>query len=610
MRTFLDVLRDNAVHADRSVTFVRTNGSERTVSYAELWDEARRRAGALFNLGLQKGDRIALILPEPDEFVLTFIGALVAGIVAVPMYPPQTLAKLEAYGDTVRHVLAASGARALVTSEPLRPLIEQNLLAGLAGTDGDATPNATGARLVLEREVRGEGTTPGDLPPISLDDLAFLQFTSGSTSRPKGVMVTHRNLSVNSHAIMFDGLRSTPADKGVSWLPLYHDMGLIGFVVAPLYALVQVMFLPTMAFIRRPSLWLEAIHRFRGTITFAPNFAFALAAKAVTETQSAAWDLSSMRALGCGAEPIQADVLRSFLARFKKHGLKPESILPSYGMAEATLAITFSDVEGPLVTDQVDIDSMRRGLARRPESPDASHMELVSCGKPFPGHELAIMSSTGYPLGEREVGEIWLRGPSVTAGYFNDPEATRAAFGDGWLKTGDLGYMAGGELYICGRAKDLIILNGKNYYPQDIERVVSKVEGVREGQCVAFSRLDPTGAEIAVVVAESAKKSAQAAAAIGQAIVQAVRSEMGVKLDEVHLIRRGTLPKTSSGKVRRKETKRRLEEGELELVTEADAESAGPSTPLSAARQEIESPPPFRSTRTQGATDGIHESRG
>lgn len=608
MRTFLDVLRDNAVHADRSVTFVRTNGSERTVSYAELWDEARRRAGALFHLGLHKGDRIALILPEPDEFVLTFIGALAAGIVAVPMYPPQTLAKLEAYGDTVRHVLAASGARALVTSDALRPLIEQNLLAALADGQNEDAP---GAKLVLERDLRGEGSLLGDLPPISLEDLAFLQFTSGSTSRPKGVMVTHRNLSVNSHAIMFDGLRSTPADKGVSWLPLYHDMGLIGFVIAPLYALVQVMFLPTMAFIRRPSLWLEAIHRFRGTITFAPNFAFALAARAVTETQSANWDLSSMRALGCGAEPIQADVLRGFLARFKKHGLKPESILPSYGMAEATLAITFSDVEGPLVTDQVDIDSMRRGLAKRSEN--HTNMELVSCGRPFPGHELAIMSSTGYPLGEREVGEIWLRGPSVTAGYFGDPEATNEAFGDGWLKTGDLGYLAGGELFICGRAKDLIILNGKNYYPQDIERAVSKVDGVREGQCVAFSRLDPTGAEIAVVVAESAKKSVEAAATIGQAIIQAVRSEMGVQLGEVHLIRRGTLPKTSSGKVRRKETKRRLEVGELELVTEADVESAGPSTPLSAGRQEIEAPAPpaFRSTRsTQGATDGIHESRG
>ncbi len=176
-------------------------------------------------------------------------------------------------------------------------------------------------------------------------------------------MVTHRNLSVNSHAIMFDGLKSTPDDRGVSWLPLYHDMGLIGFVIAPLYALVQVMFLPTMAFIRRPSLWLDAIHRFRGTITFAPNFAFAFATRAVTDAQAKGWDLSCMRALGCGAEPIQADVLRAFLARFAEKGLRPESVLPSYGMAEATLAITFADVDAPLATDRVDLAAMRAGHA-------------------------------------------------------------------------------------------------------------------------------------------------------------------------------------------------------------------------------------------------------
>src|SRR5262249_27168110 len=210
----------------------------------------------------------------------------------------------------------------LITSETLQPLLSEHLV----GDD-------SGARIVLERDIReAEGFEGQAPPPVSLDDLAFLQFTSGSTSSPKGVMVTHRNLSVNSHAIMFDGLRSTPADRGVSWLPLYHDMGLIGFVIAPLYALVQVMFLPTMAFVRRPSLWLDAIHRFRGTITFAPNFAFALATRAVTDTQAAAWDLSCLRALGCGAEPIQADVLRSFLDRFAARGLRPESILPSYGM--------------------------------------------------------------------------------------------------------------------------------------------------------------------------------------------------------------------------------------------------------------------------------------
>jgi fatty-acyl-CoA synthase len=571
MRTFIDVLRDNAEHVDRAVTFVRASGEERRVSYPDLWLEARRRAHALAALGVRRGDRVALILPEPDEFVLTFIAALAAGLVAVPMYPPQTLAKLEAYGDTVRHVLRASGARLLVTNDALRPMIDEHL------------GSRSGARVVVERDVRDAPGFEGEAPePVSLDDVAFLQFTSGSTSRPKGVMVTHRNLSVNSHAIMFDGLKSTPDDRGVSWLPLYHDMGLIGFVVAPLYALVQVMFLPTMAFIRRPSLWLDAIHRFRGTITFAPNFAFALAARAVTDAQSAAWDLSSMRALGCGAEPIQADVLRVFLERFAPRGLRPESILPSYGMAEATLAITFSDVTAPLRTDRVDVDAMRKGAAKAASG--GASLELVSCGKPFPDHEVAIVSPDARRLGERQVGEIWLRGPSVTKGYFGDPDATEESFGGvlagdrredrTWLRTGDLGYMAEGELYVCGRAKDLIILNGKNYYPQDIEQVVSKVDGVRESQCVAFSRLTRSGAEEAVIVAES-RRNASHNEAIQSAIVLAVRGEMGVTIAEVVLIKRGTLPKTSSGKVRRREAKRRLEAGELELLTREPAADDG-----------------------------------
>lgn len=571
MRTFIDVLRENAVQVDRAVTFVRSNGTERVVSYPDLWLEARRRAHALAALGLKKGDRVALVLPEPDEFVLTFVAALAAGVVAVPIYPPQTMAKLEAYGDTVRHVLAASGATVLVTNDALRPMIEEHL----AGT--------TGARVVPERDVREAPGFDGQAPePVSLSDLAFLQFTSGSTSRPKGVMVTHENLSVNSHAIMFDGLKSTPEDRGVSWLPLYHDMGLIGFVIAPLYALVQVMFLPTMSFIRRPSQWLDAIHKFRGTITFAPNFAYALATRAVTDAQASNWDLSCMRALGCGAEPIQADVLRNFMDRFAVNGLRAESILPSYGMAEATLAITFHDVTAPLLTQSFDIEGMRNGKAKGVNGGGA--MELVSCGKPFPGHEIAIVGSAGESLGDRGVGEIWLRGPSVTAGYFGNAEATAETYvsesprgwtepsGDAasrgnWLRTGDLGFFADGNLYLCGRSKDLIILNGKNYYPQDIERVVSKVDAIRDGQCVAFSRLDSSGAEVAVVVAESRKRPS-ASPEIIAAIIQLVRAELGVSLAEVHLIKRGTLPKTSSGKVRRREAKRRLEIGELELLTD------------------------------------------
>lgn len=563
MRTVIEVLRDNAVHTDRSVTFVRSTGEERSVSYPDLWLEARRRAHALRQQGLARGDRVALILPDPDEFVLTFLGALTAGLIAVPMYPPQTLAKLEAYGDTVRHVLDASGARVLVTTESLRGMIQEHLLSE------DGKHEATS--IVLERDLHDAPGFDADAEwSVGLDEIAFLQFTSGSTSRPKGVMVTFRNLAVNSHAIMFDGLRSTPDDRGVSWLPLYHDMGLIGFVVAPLYALVQVMFLPTTAFIRRPSLWLEAIHRFRGTITFAPNFAYALAARAVTDSQAASWDLSCMRALGCGAEPIQAEVLRTFLKRFAKQGLRPESILPSYGMAEATLAITFAHIDAPLTTDRVDVEAMRAGRAK--PAGDGEGLELVSCGRPFPGHEVAIVEQDGGRLGDRQVGEIWLRGPSVTAGYFRDPESTEEAFGGGWLRTGDLGYFADGELYICGRAKDLIILGGKNYYPQDIERAVSKVQGIRDGQCVAFSRLDATGGERAVVVAECRKATPE----LVQEVTRVVRAEIGVLLSDVVLIKRGTLAKTSSGKVRRREMKRRLEAGELDLATPAfDEEGSG-----------------------------------
>ncbi len=601
MRTFIDVLRDNAVHSDRSVTFVRAGGEERVVRYPDLWLEARRRAHAMAAIGLQRGDRVALVLPEPDEFILTFIAALAGGFVAVPIYPPQTLAKMEAYGDTVRHVLAASGASVLITNDALRPMIEQHLVRG-----------ANSTRVISERDVREADGFDGHSPePVALDDLAFLQFTSGSTSSPKGVMVTHRNLSVNSHAIMFDGLKSTPADRGVSWLPLYHDMGLIGFVIAPLYALVQVMFLPTSAFIRRPSLWLEAIHRFRGTITFAPNFAFALATRAVTETQAKSWDLSCMRALGCGAEPIQPDVLRAFMSRFAAQGLKPESILPSYGMAEATLAITFADVTAPIRTDTIDLAAMRAGVAK--PATEGATMELVSCGRPFPGHELAVMGPGGRRLGERQVGEVWLRGPSVTAGYYRDAVATEEAFGEGWLKTGDLAYQAEGELFICGRAKDLIILNGKNYYPQDIERIVSKVDGIRDGQCVAFSRFDDAGAEIAVVVAESRKQTAGLAAAV----IAAVRAELGLTITEAHFIKRGSLAKTSSGKVRRRECKRRLEDLELELVSSDDESSVDEADDNRSTMRpgETSSPPPkamplaahsvLRKEVTQGAVDGI-----
>ncbi len=554
MRTFVEVIRDNSVYTGHAHTFVRMDGSERVVSYPELWRWACQRASRFHELGLRKGDRVALILPEPDTFVLAFIGALTGGLVPVPMYPPMTLAKMEAYGETVRHILQASGAKALVTVPGLEPMLRQNLIAAAGRED---------VRVILDAELEGE-LPERAAPPceVGLDDLAFLQFTSGSTRKPKGVMVTHSNLSANAHAIMFDGLAATPRDKGVSWLPLYHDMGLIGFVIAPVYAQVQVMFLPTLNFIRRPALWLEAIHRFRGTITFAPNFAFALATRAVSEEQAKDWDLSCLKALGCGAEPIQADTMRRFVERFAKHGLRAQAVLPCYGLAESTLAVSFAPLTEPMHSERLDKRAMEQGRAAPANGGES--LELVCCGRSFPGHAIAVRGEDGRALPDRVVGEVWLSGPSVTQGYFGHPEATAECWQDGWLRTGDLGYLVDGRLYVCGRAKDLIIVHGKNYYPQDVERVVSGVHGVRPDQCVAFARAGGDGEEC-VVVAESL--GGMDLHEVQSAVKQRVRAELGLAVAEVVLIKKSTLPKTSSGKVRRRETKARLEDGMLELMT-------------------------------------------
>lgn len=553
MRTFVEVIRDNSVYSDHAHCFVRMDGEERSISFPELWRWACQRANRLHELGLRKGDRVAIILPEPDDFVLAFIGAVTGGLVPVPMYPPLTLAKMEAYGKTVRHILAESGAKALITAPAMVGLLEEHLR------------ESQDVRIILDSELQGELDGVQEPPcKVELDDLAFLQFTSGSTRQPKGVMVSHRNLAANAHAIMFDGLAATSQDKGVSWLPMFHDMGLIGFVIAPVFAQVQVKFLPTMNFIRRPAVWLDAIHRFRGTITFAPNFAYALATRAVRESDAKNWDLSCLKALGCGAEPIQEEILHAFCERFSAQRLNPNALLPCYGLAEATLAVTFSSLREPMRSDRVDSASIQQGYAKLANGKAA--MTLVSCGKVFPGHRISIRDEKGESLEERRVGEVWVSGPSITHGYYRNAEATAECFQEGWLRTGDIGYLAEEQLYICGRAKDLIILNGKNFYPQDIERVVSEIRGIRQDQCVAFSRLDTAGKEECVVVAEARKGSRTTVQELHSSVRQRVRSALGVTVANVVLIKRGSLPKTSSGKVRRRETKMRLERQQLDLL--------------------------------------------
>jgi fatty-acyl-CoA synthase len=549
--TVVDALRALGDRTERGFVFVRPDGTERFCSFQEIGREAERRAAVLHAKGLVKGDRLAIAVPDPDEFVLSFLGAMMGGIVPVPISPQLSFKNVETYHDTVAHIANASGAALLLTTAATRQYVEP------------AAPRAPKLRgLVTVDELTGEGKVDVAIEPT---DLAFLQFTSGSTSRPKGVMVTHRNLAWNSESFMIHGLaKDSSFDKGVTWLPLFHDMGLIGFAIGTLFTDIPVVFLPTASFVRNPRVWLDKIDKHRGTITYGPNFAYALVAKRLKEKDVADLDLSCLRRAGCGAEPIQAKTLRDFAAKLAPAKFDPKAFLPSYGMAEATLAITFVPHSTGIRTDVIDKKSLETGNvapAKDIES-DGAH-ELVNCGAPFPEHEIAIVDDAGNRLGDRNVGQILTRGPSVTSGYYGEPELSAEAFKDGWLYTGDLGYTVNGELFICGRSKDMIIVRGRNFYPNDLEWVVSELPTVRRGNVVAFGvDVDgPEGRSEQVVIA--AEAFAADADALAQTIAQAILSSFSLSTHDVVIVPQGSLPRTSSGKPQRRKTRQMYLDGTL-----------------------------------------------
>jgi acyl-CoA synthetase (AMP-forming)/AMP-acid ligase II len=535
---------------ERGFTFVSAKGpgEDLFVSFHDLRLLAQRRAAHYLSLGLQRGDRVALVVPEGEHFIPAFLGALWVGLVPVPLYPPLSLGKLDAFMDALVTILNAAGPRALVTTARV----------------GKVLWSAVGRIPTLEKVITAEeleAEPAGALPPaaeLKDDDIAFLQFTSGSTSLPKGVIVTHGSLAANCKAIVVDGLRVDPArDKGVSWLPLYHDMGLIGLVLAPVIHGISTVYIPTLSFIKNATLWLETIHKHQGTMSFAPNFAYALVTKRARAEQIARWDLSRMRVFGCGSEPINPGTMRAFVEKFAPSGLKPTALLPCYGMAEATLAISFVGMEEPLRTDRIDGERYHQDRKAAPSPTGA--LEVVNCGRTFPGHELSIQDDDGRLLPDRSVGEICFRGPSVAAGYWQNPEATREGFRGGWLHTGDLGYLVDGELYISGRIKDILIVNGRNYYPQRIEWLIDEVPGVRKGSAVVFTRPGAASEEI-VVAAETRSEDP---AALHAAIVSRVSEEFQLSVSDVALVPPGALPKTSSGKLQRRKTRDQYLRGSL-----------------------------------------------
>src|SRR5690242_1662827 len=368
---------------DRGFTFVgaRGPGEDLFVSFHALRLAAQRRAAHYLASGLKPGDRVALIVPEGEHFIPSFLGALWAGLIPVPLYPPVSLGKLDAFMDALVNTLNVARPRALVSTDRVAKVLW----------------SAIGRIPSIEKVLTAEELSrqpAGVLPPaadVKDSDVAFLQFTSGSTALPKGVMVTHGSLAANCGAIIREGLQSDLErgdDVAVSWLPLYHDMGLIGFVIAPICYRIRTVLIPTLSFIKNATLWMETIHKHKGTLSFAPNFAYALVTKRAKPDQIARWDLSRMRVFGCGAEPINAATLRAFVEAMAPAGLRPEAMLPCYGMAEATLAISFVPLTEPVRTDRIDPDRYHGHHEALPVANGGPALEVVSCGRTFRGHEV------------------------------------------------------------------------------------------------------------------------------------------------------------------------------------------------------------------------------
>ncbi len=553
--TLVETLKNLSIGSHSGFRFIGFSPQERYLPYRDLYPEALRRAAQLAAHGIKKGDRLAIVVGDGAEFVLSFLAAVTGGFIPVPISPIAPAKAVGSYVDNVAGIIKAAEARVLLTMEAslpiLRPLIESE----------------TGLEKILTTEFAFAEEPPAfEAPEVQPEDICFLQFTSGSTSTPKGVIVTHASLRANVYAFLGpQGLdRSGSEDCGLSWLPLFHDMGLIGFVLGPLFFDGPIVIISTTSFARDPRIWLRAIDKYRATTTYAPNFAYALAIKRLRDQDLQSLDLSCLQVAGCGAEPISAQTLRNFAERLSPAGFRAEAFVPSYGMAEATLAISLYRPGNQVRVDRVDAEALKWGDALPASAESSRTVEVVSCGPPLATFELTIVDEEGRVLPDRKVGEIMVKGPSVTSGYFNNPEATFEAIRDGWFRTGDLGYLADGDLFVCGRVKDLIIIRGANFYPHDIERSIAEMPDFERAGIVAFSVIDD-GEEKLVVVAENEPKDP---ATLRQMVAERIYETVGLEVHRIVFARKGTLPKTSSGKPQRRKTKQLYETGRLEQQEE------------------------------------------
>ncbi len=544
---------DYAARGRRGLNFHDPRGTlVRAYSYADLRTDAHACAARLMARGVAPGDRVALLAETGPDFAAAFFGAIYAGAWPVPLPLPASLGGRDAYIDQLAVQLAGSDPALL-----LYPAELEAIARSAAATRAIAAASF--------EELAREPAAEAPLPAAAPDDIAYLQYSSGSTRFPHGVVITHRALLSNlaAHSI---GMEVREGDRCVSWLPWYHDMGLVGCLLSPVANQVSADYLKTEDFARRPLAWLDLISRNPGTtLSYSPTFGYDICARRMSSQmkESGRFDLSRWRLAGNGADMIRPDVMQAFVDAFAPSGFDARAFTPSYGLAEATLAVSIMPPgQGIMVelVEETELSGGASGMLGRPQR----YRAVVNCGKAARGMEIAIRDEDRNPLPDRAIGTIWCRGPSVMAGYFRDPQATDAVLVDGWLDTGDMGYLSDGYIYIVGRAKDMIIVNGKNHWPQDIEWAVEQLPGFKAGDIAAFAITTRGGEETPAVLVQCRTSDPNERTRLRDAIREKVRAITGMNC-VVELIPPRTLPRTSSGKLSRSKARNLYLAGEIEL---------------------------------------------
>lgn len=537
---------DYAAQGSTGMNFYdRRNQLVAVLEYRKLKERALLGARRLLSLNLKKGDRVALIADTSVGFVESFFACQYAGLVAVPLAIPMGVGQRASYIVKLQGLINSCAPAAIISSEEWVPLISS------------ATLDAPPAHILSNADFNALPDLDVELQAPQSDDIAYLQYTSGSTRFPRGVIITQRAVMANLQAISHDGIKLRAGDRCVSWLPFYHDMGLVGFLLTPVATQLSVDYLRTQDFAMRPLQWLKLIDKNRGTVTVAPPFGYDLCLRRSNEKELAGLDLSSWRVAGVGAEPIPAELLKQFGEHFSSLNFDSKAFMPCYGLAENTLAVSFSEENAGAQIHEIDRDILEyEGKAVAPGKHTRATSAFVNCGKALPGHHIEIRSETGVALPECKIGHIYISGPSLMSGYFRDEATLQKIRATGWMDTGDLGYLSEGNLYITGRKKDLIIIRGRNIWPQDIEYVAESEPEIRAGDAIAFVTEEHGEAARIILQIQCRVGSDERREQIIHSLSASIQSEFGVAVD-IELLPPHSIPRTSSGKPARAEAKKR-----------------------------------------------------